>query len=128
MYFRVLALALVLLVTPLAAQAQPSGRVYRLGDLSYESAPSDYTDAFRQGLRDLGWLEGRNIVIEYRWLGRSESDCSTLRPNWSSSTWTASLTGLVASLARPGGNVAPNSPGAAARRLARRRLSEVRCS
>ena len=53
---------------PLAAQAQQAGKVYRLGFLWDGPAVfPDAMEAFRQGLRDLGYVEGRNIAIEYRW-------------------------------------------------------------
>ena len=58
-----LVLALSLALAPLAA-AQQKGKVYRIGLLSI--ATVTYIDAFRQGLRDLGYVEGRTIVIEYR--------------------------------------------------------------
>ncbi len=58
-----------LLAAPLAAGAQQVGKVYRIGYLSAGSATSNprVIEAFRQGLRELGWVEGQNIVIEYRW-------------------------------------------------------------
>ena len=51
------------------AHAQPAGRVYRIGYLSAPSRKSveKALDAFLRALRDLGWVEGRNLVIEYRW-------------------------------------------------------------
>ena len=54
---------------PLAARAQQGGRVFRVGFLSLLSADSlpKRTEAFRAGLRDLGYQEGGNVVIEYRW-------------------------------------------------------------
>src|SRR5438034_1879069 len=53
---------------PLAAQAQRAGKLYRIGFLGDSPAAfSETTEAFRQGLRDLGYVEGRNITIEYRW-------------------------------------------------------------
>src|SRR5436853_4405154 len=58
-----------LLTAPLAAAAQQSGKVPRIGFLGVTS-PSDrppLLDAFRQGLRELGWVEGQNIVIDYRY-------------------------------------------------------------
>jgi putative ABC transport system substrate-binding protein len=56
-----------LVATPLLAHAQPSGKVYRIGWLANDVyAPGDA--AFRQGLRDLGWVEGRNVVIESRFV------------------------------------------------------------
>ncbi len=56
------------LAAPLVAVAQKAGKVYRIGFL-WES-PAVYPDAiegFRRGLRDLGWVEGKNVAIEYRW-------------------------------------------------------------
>jgi len=56
------------LTGPVVTAAQPSGRVARIGFLSTGSsnASSPVHEAFRQGLREFGWLEGQNIVIEYR--------------------------------------------------------------
>jgi putative ABC transport system substrate-binding protein len=53
---------------PLAASAQQVEKVHRIGFL-WDSPIvfPEATDAFRQGLRDLGYIEGRNLVIEYRW-------------------------------------------------------------
>jgi putative ABC transport system substrate-binding protein len=57
-----------MLTVPLAAGAQQAGRVYRIGFLADSPAAfSEPTEAFRQGLRDLGYVEGRDITIEYRW-------------------------------------------------------------
>jgi putative ABC transport system substrate-binding protein len=56
-----------LLATPLAAEAQQAAKVPRIGYLANNLAASPHlTEAFRQGLRDLGYVEGRNVVIEYR--------------------------------------------------------------
>ena len=55
----------VLLAAPLAAEAQPAAKVVRIGYLTVNVAP-DRSEAFHQGLRDLGYVEGRNLVIEYR--------------------------------------------------------------
>jgi len=65
------ALALGLLAAPLAAPAQqPSGKTARIGFLVRVSTPFD---AFREGLRELGYVEGQNIVLEYRFAdGRDE--------------------------------------------------------
>ncbi len=60
-----------LLVSPLAAEAQQAGRVYRIGFLQ-TSAPEEQvhlTKALDEGLRELGYVEGRNIVIERRFAG-----------------------------------------------------------
>src|SRR5450759_2341757 len=63
------------LAVPLASFAQQLAKVPRIGLLSSFS-PSDtalWHQAFRQGLRDLGWVEGKNISIEYRYAeGRSD--------------------------------------------------------
>ena len=56
-----------LLAAPLAAEAQPAAQVPRIGYLALNPAANPHLhEAFRQGLRDLGYVEGRNIVIEYR--------------------------------------------------------------
>jgi putative ABC transport system substrate-binding protein len=56
-----------LLVAPLAAEAQQAAKIARIGYLSPNLATSPHLrEAFRQGLRDLGYVEGRNLVIEYR--------------------------------------------------------------
>jgi putative ABC transport system substrate-binding protein len=67
-------LALVLLAAPLTVEAQQTEKVPRIGILFYGSAgPSPDLDAFRQGLRELGYVEGQNIAIEYRFAnGRVE--------------------------------------------------------
>ncbi len=55
------------LLAPLATQAQQPTKVARIGFLSLNLAPNPHLhEAFRQGLRDLGYIQGRNIVIEYR--------------------------------------------------------------
>jgi ABC-type uncharacterized transport system substrate-binding protein len=62
-----------LLITPLEADAQPAGKIPRIGILRSGSPSDPLLDAFRQGLRELGYDEGRNISIEYRWAdGRDE--------------------------------------------------------
>ena len=54
---------------PLGARAQQAGKVHRIGylaaGLSSDAAPFTI-GSFRQGLRELGWVEGQNIVIDYR--------------------------------------------------------------
>ena len=65
----------ILLAAPLAAaEAQQTGKVYRIAFISGTSpGSSPATDAFGQGLRELGYIEGRNITIEWRW-GRGETE------------------------------------------------------
>jgi len=125
-----------LVAAPLVAKAQQAGKVYRIGYLSASSGTSNprILEAFRQGLRELGWVEGQNIVIEYRWAeGRfdrlpdlaaelvrlkvdvvvaSATPAAVAAKNATGTVpiVAVSLThpvelGLVASLARPGGNV-----------------------
>jgi len=132
-------LALGLLVAPLAAEAQPRGEVHRIGWLHYGSPPSRpgggrIGGAFRQGLRELGWVESQNLEIEERFAeGRSarvpdlvhELVTRQVEVMVVSNTSTAErvhavtrtlpivvcaggdlvAAGLVASLAKPGGNV-----------------------
>jgi ABC-type uncharacterized transport system substrate-binding protein len=128
--------ALGLLTTPLVAAAQSAGKVPRIGVLGPRTASDGarYLEPFRRGMRDLGWVEGKNILIEYRWAeGRSERipelAAELVRLNvdvifagttaMTVAAWKATKTipivmatggdpvaiGLVASLARPGGNV-----------------------
>jgi putative ABC transport system substrate-binding protein len=59
----------ILLAAPLAATAQQPGKVYRLGYLSTPTRQSVQrgVEAFVRKLRELGWIEGQNLVIEFRW-------------------------------------------------------------
>src|SRR5216117_2610616 len=61
-------IALVALsAVPLAAEAQQAAKIARIGYLTLSLAAAPATrEAFLQGLRDLGYVEGRNVVIEYR--------------------------------------------------------------
>ncbi|MFQ5853739.1 MAG: ABC transporter substrate-binding protein, partial [Candidatus Binatia bacterium] len=67
-----LALSAVLLALSLPARAQQPGKIHRIGYLSvrWPDTEKSYLPAFQQGLGDLGYLEGKNIVIEYRWAER----------------------------------------------------------
>jgi putative ABC transport system substrate-binding protein len=126
---------LALGAAPLAAQAQQAAKVARIGYLSPNLAASPHLrDAFLQGLRDLGYVEGRNVVIEYRdAAGKYERFPALVTELVSLKvdvivvtstpaavavkqatrtipivfTWAADPvgSGLVTSLARPGGNV-----------------------
>src|SRR6266545_4748034 len=55
------------LAAPLAAKAQSTGKIARIGYLTTgQGSEPSMNKAFRQGLRDLGYVEGRNVVIESR--------------------------------------------------------------
>ena len=58
-------LALVLLAPHVAAEAQSTAKVNRIGFLRFGPPPATWIDAFRTGLRDLGYVEGQTFVIEY---------------------------------------------------------------
>jgi len=59
------------LATPLGAEAQQAGKIYRLGVLALggqqQFKEHRIMQAFRGGLRDMGYVEGQNLSIEYRW-------------------------------------------------------------
>jgi putative ABC transport system substrate-binding protein len=68
-------LALGLLVVSLAGAAQPLPRVHRVGLLSASTPRPEYdalVEALRQGLRDLGYVEGQNLVLEVRYAAGSQ--------------------------------------------------------
>ena len=125
----------LLLALSFPVQAQQTGKIYRIGFLS-GAVPGSSPDieAFREGLRDLGYVEGKNLVIEYRYTERKAdrfpdllSDLVRLKvdviigdgtgatsaakkatstiPIVMTSTTDPVGNGLIASLARPGGNV-----------------------
>jgi putative ABC transport system substrate-binding protein len=143
-------LTLTLLTAPLAAQAQPPAKVARIGYLSMTGgAASPPVEAFRQGLRELGYVEGHNIALEFRTaegetqrlpalaaeLVQLPVDVLVARSTAASqaaqrTTTTVPIvmvvdadpvaTGLVASLAHPGGNLAgvtTVAPGLGSKRL-----------
>ncbi len=60
-----LILASVVAPRPFALWAQPQGMVWRIGYLAQSPRPTD--DIFRRALRDVGYIEGRNLAIVYRW-------------------------------------------------------------
>jgi putative ABC transport system substrate-binding protein len=130
--------ALGLLAAPLIAKAQLPGkaaaRVGYIGN-SYPSTVAPMVAAFRQGLRDLGWIEGQSLIIEYRWaegnpdrLPALAAELVRLKVDVIALSGTVALraaqqatrsipivigvllidpvdAGFVASLARPGGNI-----------------------
>jgi putative tryptophan/tyrosine transport system substrate-binding protein len=65
----VVTLPLAVLVAPLVADAQPRGSMPRIGVLSSTSPaePGAFLEGFRHGLHELGWVEGQSIVVEWRW-------------------------------------------------------------
>jgi ABC-type uncharacterized transport system substrate-binding protein len=67
-------MALAGLVAPLASQTMPPPIVHRIGLLRAASAPSDppFVEAFLQGLSDLGYVEGQNLVLEQRYAGSED--------------------------------------------------------
>jgi putative ABC transport system substrate-binding protein len=58
--------------SPFAAKAQQAGKVYRIGFLRPSQLPKPFLEAFQQGLRERGYIDGQNAVIEYR-LGTAAS-------------------------------------------------------
>jgi putative ABC transport system substrate-binding protein len=60
-------LCALLLALCLPAQAQPGENVPRIGYLHFRVGPNAADEAFRQALRGLGWIDGQNMIIEYRW-------------------------------------------------------------
>jgi putative ABC transport system substrate-binding protein len=129
----------LLLAVSLAAQAQEPARVYRVG-LVGSSAATSSLDVFKQALRELGYVEGRNIIVEARFAeGRSErlpkliaetlagrvdvlvvgstpaalaaKRATTTVPIVFASLFDPVGAGVVTSLARPGGNVTGSSIG-----------------
>jgi len=92
-------LAVSLALAPLAAEGQEPAKVARIGYLAAAMAANPhFPEAFRQGLRDLGYVESRNIVIEYR---SAEGQLERL-PDLAAELVGS---GIIASLARPGGDV-----------------------
>ena len=128
------------LTTASLAQAQQPGKIYRIGFLSATSASSnvDRVEALRAGLRDLGYVEGKNLVIEFRWAEgkfdrlpelaaelvrlnvdviltagtpaiRAAKNATTTIPIVMVTSGDPVAFGFVASLAHPGGNITGSS-------------------
>ena len=124
---------LALLAAPLAVEGQQAGGVPRIGILRLNTAADPLNELLRQSLRDVGYLEGQNIVIEWRFaddraerLSALAAELARLRPDAIVTAGDAAIRaarqatttipiiagtddlvgeGHVASLARPGGNV-----------------------
>ena len=68
---------LALVAAPLVSRAQPQGKVWRVGFLTQRRRPdsidSDFIGAFPRGMRELGYVEGKNLVIEWRFDDRSRA-------------------------------------------------------
>ena len=131
----IVAIAVAFTMCGAVAQAQQPGKIHRIGVLSAGvPGSSPEIDAFRQGLRDLGYVEGKNLVIEYRYAERNvdrypdllsdlvrlkvdviigDGTGATIAAKKATSTIPIVMTsttdpvgnGLITSLARPGGNV-----------------------
>jgi putative ABC transport system substrate-binding protein len=128
--------AALFFVAPLAAGAQPAGKVHSIGFLGNSTAAleANLVGPLREGLRELGYVEGQNIVIEYRWAeGKYErfpaliaellaqkvavivtagtpaslavKKATTSVPLVMVAVGDPVATGIVASLRRPGGNI-----------------------
>lgn len=62
----VILLVLAILAAPLVVEAQPAQTVWRIGYISSSSPSPSFVEAFRQGLRELGYIDGKNLVIEWK--------------------------------------------------------------
>ena len=80
----IVALVLTLTMCVAVAGAQQPPKIPRIGWLSGSSraAIATRSEAFRQGLRELGYVEGKNIVIDYRWANGKFEQVPAQRPKW----------------------------------------------
>jgi putative ABC transport system substrate-binding protein len=129
-----LALGAVLFALCSSVEAQQQKKMPRLGYFTLSGGPSDRDEAFKQGLRELGWVDRQNIMIEYRWVaGKTEQlaavadELARLKVDVIFATSASVIqaaknatntipivmpaasdpvgSGFIASLARPGGNI-----------------------
>ena len=133
----VLTLCAMLFALSVPVEAQQPKKVPRIGFVSSSGAPNNFgplVEAFRRGLRDLGYVEGKNILVEYRYIEgnpdripdlvaelvqlkvdvlvatappaiREAKQASKTIPIVMVTTQDPVATGVVDSLARPGGNI-----------------------
>ena len=80
----IVAIVVALTVCGAVVDAQQPGKVFRIGflDQSTASGSAVLVDAFRQELSKLGWIEGKNITIEYRFAEQKLSAYLSLRRTW----------------------------------------------
>ncbi len=129
-------MAMAIVISSSAARAQPAGKIFRIGflDNSTTASSAGLVEAFRQELSKLGWIEGKNITVEYRFADQKRERVPELAADLvrlkvdlivvagtpsalAAKNATANIPivmatagdpvsqGLVASLGRPGGNV-----------------------
>lgn len=137
------------------AKAQQPGKIHRIGFITSDSRTTVPIDAFRQGLKEAGYVEGKNFIIEARfWEGRAErapalvadllrlnvdvlvagtaqstlaaKRATTTVPIVFASVFDPVATGIVASLARPGGNITGTTFGVGGEGLAGKWLELLR--
>jgi len=135
-WLRLALAAFVLMLAEAAAQAQPSKNIPTIGVLmsGSSSTAGHYAEAFRDGLRDLGYMEGQTIVVDYRWAEDRSDQFTNLTADlvrgkvdlllvWGTTAVSAAKqatstipivfvavgdpvgSGIVSTLARPGGNI-----------------------
>jgi hypothetical protein len=78
------------LLTPRAAHAQRPAQVPRIGVLLFSGPEAPAVEAFRQGLREQGWVEGQNLTIAWRYADGTPSACPPSRRTSSGSRSTSS--------------------------------------
>ena len=138
-----------LLAAPLATRAQQAGRTPRLGYLTERPGLTEFEESFLKGLSELGYVDGKNVIMEYRWAAgdaerlpalaadlvglkvdiivtsgapaaKAAKNATTTIPIVMATSGDAVADGLVASFTRPGGNVTGLS--LFTRELSRKRL------